>query len=168
MSLPSKEYISNNVNKYRQQEDSFAELLEKLNYGKTRHSDPKTDYKEHWDIELINNNNKILIDVKSIKKIKHEDDKVNDQIHYIEIKNSAGYDGWLKAGKADCIAFEMEKQWVIVDKDKLQKFISEKCTDDKMYNKPMLYKHYHHNPKDDIVLVETNELIKIARNIIVK
>ena len=168
MEKPSKEYISKNVNKFREQENSFAELLEKLNYGKTTHSDPDVDYKEHWDIELINKGKRILIDVKAIKKIKHNDDKVNDQIHYIELKNSDGYDGWLKAGKADCIAFEMEKQWVIVNKNKLQKFISEKCTDDKMYDKPMLYKHYHHNPKDDIVLVETSELIKIARKIIPK
>lgn len=168
MNKPSKEYITNNVSKYRHQEDSFAELLEKLHYGKTKHSDPEIDYKEHWDIELINKGKKILIDVKAIKKVKHSDDEVNDKIHYIELKNSSGYDGWLKAGKADCIAFETKTQWVIVDKNKLQKFISEKCTDNKMYDKPMLYKHYHHNLKDDIVLVETSELIKISRNIIPK
>lgn len=168
MNKPSKEYISKNVNKYRQQEDSFAELLEKLHYGKTKHSEPDIDYKEHWDIELINKGKRILIDVKAIKKIEHKDKEVNDTIHYIELKNSAGYDGWLKAGKANCIAFEMKNQWVVVDRDKLQKFILDKCIDEKMYDKPMLYKHYHHNPKDDIVLVETNELIKIARQIISK
>ena len=37
-----------------------------------------------------------------------------------------------------------------------------------MYEYPMPYKHYHHNDNDDIVLVESNDLIKISRIIINK
>ena len=166
--MVNKKYIESYVGKYRQQEDNFAKLLEQKGYGKTLHSTKNQDYKEHWDVKLINNKKNILIDVKAMKKIKRSDEKVNENYHYVELKNGAGYNGWLYSGKANCIAFEMINKWIVVDKTKLIKLINDKCLDNLMYEYPMPYKHYHHNDNDDIVLVESNDLIKISRIIINK
>ncbi len=79
--MVNKKYIESYVGKYRQQEDNFANLLEQKGYGKTLHSTKNQDYKEHWDVKLINNNKNILIDVKAMKKIKRSDENVNENYH---------------------------------------------------------------------------------------
>lgn len=157
------------------QEVEFAILASK--FGKIAFSSEFVDKREHWDIRLKNNDSKILIDVKGMKKIRKTDDKPSNTTHYLEIKNWSGFPSWLYA-KADCFAFEMKNQYIVVNKEPLQKLITERCVDKTIYDEPILYKIYRRQSRkalelgrvayDHIVLVENDELINISRNIIPK
>lgn len=70
----------------------------------------------------------IAIDVKGIKKNKRSDDNKDDSIHWIEMKNVRGNDGWVY-GKSDYIAFLTKKQILFVKLDTLRKFAEEKVKD---------------------------------------
>ena len=67
----------------------------------------------------------IAIDVKGIKKNKRSDNNKDDSIHWIEMKNVRGNDGWVY-GKSDYIAFLTKKQILFVKLDTLRKFAEEK------------------------------------------
>lgn len=158
--------IQENAKKYKYQEIEYALLI--APFGDVTFATSDEDINEHWDVKLINKNKTILTDVKAMKKINREDTDVNENIHYVEIKNVSGNNGWLY-GKADNFAFETKTQYVVVDKKPLQDFIAEKCKTKQCCTTPELYKLYRRdNRKDIIVLVETSELIKIARRILPK
>ena len=127
-------------------------------------SDEKTDMLEHWDLQTL----KEKIDVKSLKKVRRNDDAPNDNIHWVELKNVNGNLGWLY-GDADSFAFETNNSWILVDKTKLQTLIADKCKDKTPCLKPELYKLYQRAGRKDIItLVETSELFKIAKEIVNK
>jgi hypothetical protein len=127
-------------------------------------SDEKTDMLEHWDLQTLNEK----IDVKSIKKVRRNDDTPNDNIHWVELKNVNGNLGWLY-GEADSFAFETNNSWVLVDKIKLQTLVAHKCKDKIFCSKPQLYKLYQRKGRQDVItMVETSELYKIAKEIIPK
>ena len=81
------------------------------------------DFYRHWDVIVKINNEKMKVDVKGIKRIKRKE-PLNENIHWIEIKRSKEYLGWLY-GEADCFAFEMYDKWIVIDKKQLQDFIAE-------------------------------------------
>lgn len=121
------------------------------------------DMFEHWDVSA-----NIKFDVKGVKKISRNDNQTNENIHYVEFKNVNGESGWLY-GKADKFAFETDDYWIIVTKDKLQKFIHEKCKDKIMCERPELYKIYSRkNRKDKMTLVKTLDLMFLSDMVIVK
>ena len=125
---------NNNNNKFLRNgfetEAEFCKLFE--NAVK---SNKYQDINEHWDL-MIN----YKIDVKGLRKIKRSDTEVNENIHWVEIKNVNGKLGWLY-GEADYFAFETIDYWIIIDKFKLQKLITDKTN--KIYHKtPTLYSLY--------------------------
>lgn len=158
--------IEENVELFSKQEKEYARLIS--GFGDIIFATKFQDMKEHWDVKLVNKGKTILTDVKAMKKIHRWDESPSDDKHYIELKNGSGYDGWLYAGKADCYAFETKDSYVVVDKKPLQKFIDEK-NDGEVLTEPKLYKLYQRKDKKDVMmLVETSELIKIARRIVKK
>jgi hypothetical protein len=138
-------------------EKKFAKLFKNVEFSNT-----KQDITEHWDLEL-----KAKIDVKGLKKRNRSDDTVDERIHWVEIKNVNGENGWLY-GQCDYFAFELHDYWLIVDKEKLQKYIAENTI--KKYSIiPMLNKLYkRENRKDIMTLVSTFDLIYIAECMIKK
>ena len=158
--------VRENVRKYKRQEIEFAALAGQ--FGDVSFSTLDEDIHEHWDVKLVNRGNIILFDVKAIKKRNREDHAPDDSIHYIELFNVDGEKGWLY-GNADCFAFETTDQYIVVEKKPLQDFIAEKCKDKIHSNKKELYKLYKREGRNDlIVLVETNDLIKLSKRILKK
>jgi hypothetical protein len=61
---------------------------------------------EHWDFKITKGNHIYKVDVKAHKRVSRWDDAPDDKWVWLEIKNNAGYPGWLYATKADFIAFQ--------------------------------------------------------------
>jgi len=85
------------------------------------------DILEHWDMKgvLFDVTNQVFkFDVKGIKRDTRQGN-FNPKIVWAEAVNVHGNKGWLY-GKADFIAFEKPKQFVIVDRVKLLQFMRKK------------------------------------------
>ena len=67
---------------------------------------------------------RIGIDVKGLNKSNRNDKEYDDTIHWLEIQNVKGDDGWLK-GKAHYIAFRTISKILFVEREKLLKFALE-------------------------------------------
>lgn len=79
-------------------------------------------------------------DVKSLKKRRAKDNTVDSTIVWIEFKNVRGNLGWLY-GKAQRIAFELEDEFIIVNREDLRK-VAESLTIKKYVTSPEPYHLY--------------------------
>lgn len=150
-----------NVELFKTVEQKFAKSISML--GEINFSDKNQDMFEHWDVSLS-----LKIDVKAMKKTNRSDDKPNENIHYIELKNVNGNKGWLY-GEANYFAFETEDYWIMVDKGKLQELIKNKCKDKQWCEKPELYKLYTRKGRHDVItLVKTLDLMYLSDKVINK
>lgn len=150
-----------NVELFKGVERKFAKSIETL--GKINFSSKEQDIHEHWDVSIT-----MQIDVKAMKKKHRGDDKTNENIHYVELKNVQGHPGWLY-GEAHYFAFETEDYWIMVDKIRLQKFIKEKCATKEWSEIPDFYKLTQRKQRLDIfTLVKTMDLIFICDKMIKK
>ena len=108
----------------------------------------------------------IGIDVKGLNKSKRDDKTYDDTIHWLEIQNVHGGDGWLK-GKAEYIAFKTLKNIIFVKRDKLLEFALESIKNKEIvYDTPkecyVPYKRLKWG-RDDISLKALNsDLVKLA------
>jgi len=81
--------------------------------------------KEHWDVKGFFKNKLFKFDVKGMKKKNRYDNNFQDDVAWVEGTNVRGNPGWIK-GKADYIAFEREKYWLIVSREELFNFVNKK------------------------------------------
>jgi hypothetical protein len=140
-----------------------TKLREYFNSAEIIESTTEQDMNERWDFQV-----NLKFDVKGLKKIRRSDTKTDENFHYIELKNVNGKNGWLY-GEATHFSFETNDYWVIIEKNKLQNFIKQKCKDKIKCAVPTLYQLYtRKNRKDVIVLVKTIDLMAIADFIISK
>jgi hypothetical protein len=89
----------------------------------------------------------------------------------VEIKGVNNSKGWLYGGKADYISFETIDYWLVVNREKLKQFISEKCKDKikALNTKDALYKLYTRDGRNDVITrVKTIDLIYIADKMLKK
>lgn len=155
----------NYYEKFKPVEDKLAKLLMGKNsdcvYLKPTEEE---DMRDHWDIGFS-----LKIDVKAMKKINRSDSKPNENIHWVELKNVHGKDGWLY-GEANYFAFELEDYFLIVPKIDLQKMVAEKCkAKEYATKKPEFYKFYTRNGRKDlIIMVKTIDLCSISMAMIEK
>lgn len=151
------------LKKGKEVEKKFAEFLEY--FGEVREANQNEDMYEHWDVALFDTK----FDVKGLRKKNRHDDEFDENIHWVELRNVYGSDGWLY-GQSHFIVFETFDYWVVVKRTKLIKLIEEKCTDvDRFYTEPTLYKFYRRsNREDTITLVKTIDLCKISNIILSK
>lgn len=132
-------------------------------FTNTKSASTNEDIYEHWDLSIS-----VKVDVKSIKKQNRYDITYSETFHWVELKNVEGKLSWLY-GKADYFAFETEDYWVIVEKERLQNFIEEKCKGKTLGKSKDPYELYQReNRKDVIVKVKTIDLIYIATKILKK
>jgi hypothetical protein len=167
------------VEKGKLKEVLFAQTLKK--YGDLTPATDEQDKFEHWDIKLEPKDPNCLLikwdaedkdlrfDVKSLKHITRQDEELNEDFHFLEIKNINGYPGSIY-GKADYMVFEKFKTWVVVDRIKLVEFVEEFLVNPVYcFKKPLPYAIYtRQNKQDEIMLVETNKLEEISTLIIDK
>lgn len=140
-------------------EDRFASQLENA-----IRSSSDEDMYDHIDIKQH-----ISFDVKGIKKVRRSDETHDENYHWVEIKNVRGDNGWLY-GKADFFVFETLDYWIVVDKDKLQDFIADKCKLKQWSSSPTAYKLYRRATREleVLTLVKTLDLCYLATKIINK
>jgi len=147
------------LKKGKEAEKEFAKLF--------REAVPTTeseDIYDHIDIKISTG-----VDIKQIKKSKRSNNEVNEHIHWIEIKGITGRDGWAY-GKADFFSFELKDYWLIVAKEDLHKFISERVKKEWVKTpEEALYKLYRREGrKDAITLVTSYDLCYISTKLISK
>jgi hypothetical protein len=145
-------------------EDELIALLNKLNVETARAS-RNEDMHEHWDFKMLTKSGEWKkVDAKGIKD-------ANSFMHYLEIKNVSGKEGWLY-GLSDYIAFETDRYWIFVETQKLRDFVSKNVkkvyvlsTDDKI----LLYKLYTRNNRKDVLTKITGyDLCFLANKILSK
>lgn len=109
---------------------------------------------------------RIGIDVKGLNKNKRGDTEYDDTIHWLEIQNVKGKDGWLK-GEAEYIAFRTNTNIIFVNRKKLLDFALESIKNKEVvYDTPMeCYVPYKRLKwgRDDLSLKALNsDLLKLA------
>ncbi len=125
----------------------------------------KQDIHEHWDVM---DEMGVKYDVKGMKKYRRSDDKPTDRLHWIELRNVNGDDGWLY-GLADVIAFETRKWWVMVNREDLSQFVDGFLEGGYPLQKPEPYKLYQREGRRDLLtIVPTVDLLFIASKVLVK
>lgn len=142
----------------KEKEEEFSNL-----FASAIKSTKKQDVIEHWDVQINSR-----IDVKGLKKIRRSDSDVNENIHWLEIKGITGHLGSVYSDHVDYFAFETVKYWIIVDKLKLQKLISENVIKE-FVNEPKPYYLFKRQDRLDVLTIApTLDLMYIAEKIIKK
>ena len=145
-------YIKKFLNSGKAVEKQFAELFEKTSFATE-----KEDMFQHWDVEV-----NYKIDVKGLKKTSRKDLEVNENIHWVEIKNVNGNLGWTYSETTDFFAFETIDYWIIISPKNLQELIKTKVKKERVES-PSLYKLYSRvGRKDVLTLVKTIDLIHFS------
>jgi len=154
-----KKYNDNFVHGFSKEQE-FANILAREGYEVTP-STNQQDMTEHWDLKF---NKSHKVDVKALKKIRRADQYVQEDYHYIEIKNVVGKPGWCYGNEVEMFAFETLDYWILVNKLDLQKLVAEKVQ--KIWSKvPVPYQMYRRNGRKDIItLVKTIDLLYICIN----
>lgn len=109
----------------KQDEKFVMEAVTKTFGGECTPSSRKDDMKKHIDFWWNSpKKGKIGIDVKGMNKAKRSDKTFDDEIHWLELQNVKGGDGWLK-GDAEYIAFRTYNDIIFVNREKLLNFALE-------------------------------------------
>ena len=142
-------------------EEEFAKLL-----IKPVAANRNENIYEHWDIKDINGH---TYDVKAMKQYRSSDNEATDRLHWIEFQNVDGNTGWLY-GKADYIAFETRKWWIVVGRKDLVAFVEGATREGKKAKeKPKPYEIYQRDGRNDrLTILPTVDLLSIASQVLVK
>lgn len=127
---------------FKKQERELATLLRE--HGKVYLSTLQEDMIGHYD--FMHGGKKV--DVKALKKLNRFDGQPQEDIHYVELTNVRGDTGWLY-GEADYFAFEAFKFWSFVEREALQAFVKEYCTETSPHKS--MYKLFTREGKKDII-----------------
>ncbi len=123
------------------------------------------DKNEHWDCEIFKKTESYKVDVKAMKRVSRHDSETQDVWLWIELHGVRVDDrGWLYGDKADLIAFELCKSFIIVEREQLIRLVEELVDfDRKVYTSlEAKYKVYSRRGRPDrITLVEAKKLFGI-------
>ena len=138
-------------------EAMFAKLLNK------RTTDVRAaDLKEQFShVDYVTDFGKI--DVKARKRVARKDDDVQDDLVWLEFKNVQGKRGWVY-GKADWIAFERLKDFVMVKRADLANMGENLCAlgDRVSVGREALYKGYQRMGRKDLLsIVKMSDVLKL-------
>lgn len=148
-------------------ENFVMEAVSKTLGGDCNKASEKEDMFDHIDFWWNSpRKGKIGIDVKGIKKNKRTDEKYDDSMHWLELQNVNGGEGWL-FGKAEYIAFRTMARIIFVKRDKLLSFALKAIKGkDVVYNTPKeFYVPYKRKKwgRDDLSFkVPTSDLVELA------
>jgi hypothetical protein len=151
----------------RLDEDFVMDAVKHTFGGEVKRSTKYEDMVKHVDF-WWNSPKKgwIGIDVKGLNKSNRNDASFDDTIHWLEIQNVNGNNGWLK-GDAEYIAFRTMKNIIFVNREKLLNFALESIKGKEVvYDTPKeCYVPYKRKKwgRDDLALkARTEDLEKIA------
>lgn len=132
-------------------ENSFVKILKEKNCFEREAT--KQEQFDHIDYFAKKNGTRISFDVKARKKKSRNDSNVDDNLVWVEFKNVSGKNGWLY-GKARCIAFERESDFVLVERSSLLNFCERKVEKKKaLFSKDALYKQYTRDGRKDLLSI---------------
>ena len=141
-------------------------------FTNVRESTREQDITEHWDFcGNYEDHKDIKVDVKAIKKVNREDAYPDDSVHFVEIKNVMGNDGWLY-GIADYIAFELRHCFMLVDRPRLVNKILNTPIPEKIHvsersvNKKT-FTYYSRKGRNDLFIMVPTEFLEDDNNIII-
>lgn len=150
-------------------EVSFVKSARKAEMKITKAS--KQDEFKHIDFFIETNNNlKFSVEVKSRKKIKRNDEKVNDDLLWIEFKNVRGMRGWLY-GSADMVAFEREFDFVLVNRKLLARLCEKLCdlTKFNIDSRTPLYTAYQRRDRQDLLsMIKMSDILENIKFLLIK
>lgn len=149
----------------RLDEDFVMDAVKHTLGGEVERSTKYEDINKHvdfwWDSPR---KGRIGIDVKGVKKNSRSDNTNDDTIHWLELDNVQGKNGWLK-GNAEYIAFRTFTNILFVKRDRLLSFTLE-CVKNKdvvNYNPNECYVPYRRKGRLDLIVkVKTSDLLKLA------
>jgi len=151
----------------RLDEDFVMDSVKQTLGGEVERASKYDDINKHidfwWDSPR---KGRIGIDVKGLSKNKRGDNNYDDTIHWLELQNVQGKDGWLK-GEAKYIAFRTNDRIIFVDREKLLKFALESIKNKEVvYDTPMEcyvpYKRLKWGRDDLSLKVLNDDLMRLA------
>ena len=129
------------------------------------------DINEHWDKRIIKDTYDFKVDVKGMKRISRNDQNVQDEWHWVELHGVRENDkGWMYNGKADLIAFETKKGFIMIKRERLINLIDSTVDfkGDIVFNPNnahyKIYKRSHR--QDKITLIETEKIKKYSEGVL--
>lgn len=144
-------------------EHLFIILVVKLGW-KISASTKEENIDEHWDYLIEKENDIFKVEVKSRKRISRSDSNLQSDLTWIEIHGVRPKDtGWL-FGKADLIAFEKEKSFLLVKRLDLLAVVNKKVNLVAKVRdaKDALYKIYTRvGRKDKLTLLPASDIEEI-------
>lgn len=149
-------------------ENSFSRLLSKK--GTVRPASTSQQIRHIDFILTTSKGEKLRYEVKARKRVSRSEDNPTDELVWLEFLNVRGDAGWLY-GNANFIAFEREKDFVIVDRIKLKTMAETKCDLALKVNSPSnaLYKGYTRFGRSDLIsIVKMPDIVEIADEVWVK
>lgn len=150
-------------------ESIFVSTMKKHNFS-IRPSSRDEEFK-HIDFHVTDSKgSSFSVEVKSRKKIKRGDDKVNDELVWVEFKNVRGMRGWLY-GSADLVAFEREFDFLLVSRKLLARMCEKLCDLTKINTNPKmpLYTGYQRRDRDDLVsLIKMSDIVSNIKHLIIQ
>ena len=151
----------------RLDEDFVMNAVKHTLGGEVERSSKHEDVYEHidfwWDSPR---KGRIGIDVKGLNKNKRGDNQYDDSIHWLELQNVQGKDGWLK-GNAEYIAFKTNRNIIFVNRKKLLDFALKAIKNKEVvYDTPtqcyVPYKRLKWGRDDLSLKALTSDLLKLA------
>lgn len=141
-------------------EREFAKLLNDPSFATK-----EQDIHGHWDvIDAMG----LKYDIKGMKRYRRSDQQPTDRLHWIELRNVNGKNGWLY-GNADIITFETRKWWILVKRDDLVQFIEGILNGGDPSPNPEPYKLYQREGRSDLLtILPTVDLLSIASKVLEK
>jgi hypothetical protein len=106
-------------------EDWFVEVFQHAGWT-VEPATKQQNIMEHWDYKVSKDHKQLLIDVKAEKRIARSNTSTNNQWVWLELKNNAGYDGWLYNTHADYLAFQRGSVFYLVTPAKLREVVGQK------------------------------------------
>ena len=155
---------SDSWNRGQEVETSFQDILDRRDI-KYRRATLDEQYK-HFDYIT----DRGTIDVKARKRVNTSDSSEQDELVWLEFKNTAGKKGWL-ASDVDLIAFERAEDFVLVRRQALHHMAMSKCNlEDKVSRgSEALYKGYQRNGRKDLLsIVKMQDILDLTVKIINK
>ena len=148
----------------RRAEDSFARLA--IQHGfKVAASSEKGNIDEHFDYVIERDGKSHKVDVKSLKRLSRRDSGTQDERVWIELHGVRADDkGWLYAGHADLIAFELVNSFRIVDRLELIAIVEKLVDFDAKVSSPKdaLYKVYSRKSRPDLLtMIHSEDLLQL-------
>jgi len=145
-------------------ESIFARIAENRGW-RVSEASKRENINEHWDFLIEKLEESYKVDVKAMKRISRYDSAVQDTWLWVELHGVRNYDrGWLYDGKADLIAVENVKSFVIIKRINLIELVERLVDRNSVVSvaKEAKYKVYsRHSRPDRISMIETEKLESI-------